>query len=150
MNYSRAVLIVNDKIKVVAGKYEETQKETLFKTLDPTLKVGDFCVVESNTRWGITTVKITKVDAESDVDFDAPETMNWVVSKINMSDHQAIKDLETQAITAIKAGELRKRREDIIKNTLDAAAAGELGEKFAQQVARLQGPTLEAPKTPGT
>lgn len=126
MNYSKAVLLVNSNIVVVAGKYEDTQKETLFKTLDATLKVDDFCVVESTTRWGITTVKITKIDAAADVDFDTPEILNWVVGKIDMSTHDKIKDVEKKAIDLIKVGELRKRRETIRQNTLDAITAGEI------------------------
>lgn len=34
--------------------------------------------------------------------------------------------MENAAIELIKKGELRKRREDILKNTLDACSAGEI------------------------
>lgn len=125
MNYSTAVLLVNGNIKVVKGLYEEGGKPGVFKTLDATLKVGDYAVVESSTRWEITTVKITEIDTV-DIDFDSTEQLKWVVQKINITGHQDIKKMEANAIEIIKKGELRKRREDIKKNTLDAYCAGEI------------------------
>lgn len=139
MNYSTAVLLVNDKIKVVKGLYQEDGKPGIFKTLDPTLKVDDYAVVESSTRWSITTVKITEIDTV-DIDFDSSEQLKWVVQKINMNGHQEVKKMEAQAIDIIKKGELRKRREDIKKNTLDAFCAGEIDNLG---IARLGAPTTE-------
>lgn len=52
--------------------------------------------------------------------------------------------MEAKAIDVIKAGELRKRREDIRKNTLDAVAAGEID---GLEIAKLSGtPQIEAAK----
>lgn len=125
MNYSTAVLLVNDTIKVVKGQYEEGGKAGVFKTLDATLKVDDYAVVESGTRWGITTVKIIEIDTV-DIDFDSTEQLKWVVQKIAMGQHQEVRKMEAAAIEIIKKGEIRKRREDIKKNTLDAYCAGEI------------------------
>jgi hypothetical protein len=125
MNYSTTVLLVNDAIRVVKGQYQEDGKPGVFKTLEKDLKVDDFAVVESGTRWGITTVKITEVDTV-DVDFDSSIQVGWVVQKIDMKSHQDVKVMENKAIDIIKKGEIRKRREDIRKNTLDAYCAGEM------------------------
>lgn len=124
MNYSTSIMIANDKIRAIRGQYEDAGKQTLFKTLDPSVKVGDYMVVESSTRWGITTVKITALDVP--VDYDSPEEVRWAISKIDMATHEEIKKTEAQVIEVIQKGEMRKRREDIKKNTLDAFAAGEL------------------------
>lgn len=124
MNYSTSVMLINPLIRAVQGKYEEHGKPTIFKTLDHKLKVDDFAVVESGTRWGMTTVQITAVDV--DVDFDSSTQVGWVVGKVDADAHENIKNMEAQAIELIKRGELRKRREEIKKNTLDAFSAGEI------------------------
>lgn len=124
MNYSTAVILINPAIRVVQGKYEDNGNSETFKTLDKNLKIDDYAVVESGTRWGITTVKIVAVDTS--VDFDSPKEVKWAIQKIDMSAHLAIKEMENKAIEVIKAGEMRKRREDIKRNTLDAVANGEI------------------------
>lgn len=125
MNYSTTVMLINSSIRAVRGKYEEGGPAEIFKTIDQDLKVDDFAVVESKTRWGMTTVKITEVDV--DVDFDSSQNVGWVIGKIDMLSHAKIQKMESEAIDVIKKGELRKRREDIKKNTLDAFCAGEIG-----------------------
>lgn len=124
MNYSTAVMLINPTIRAVKGQYEEGGTPSIFKTLDQDLKVGDFAVVQSGTRFNITTVKINEVDV--DVDFDSKTHVGWVITKIDMDASQKITEMENQAIDFIKKGELRKRREDIKKNTLDAISAGEI------------------------
>jgi hypothetical protein len=124
MNYSTAVILINPNIRAVLGQYENNTTPTTFKTTDADLVVGDIAVVESTTRWGLTTVKITAVDA--DVDFDSTTQVGWVVSKVPVTTHETLKTMEAAAIDLIKKGELRKRREDIKKNTLDAYSAGEI------------------------
>lgn len=123
MNYSTAVMLINENIRAVKGQYEENGNPETFKTLDQELKIGDMAVVESGTRWGMTTVKISDVDV--DVDFDSSRQMGWVIGKVKAVEHEALKKMEAAAIDLIKKGELRKRRQDIKKNTLDAAVAGE-------------------------
>lgn len=124
MNYSTSVMLINENIRAVRGRYEDGGKAVVFKTIDQSIKVDDFVVVESGTRWNVTTVKITEIDVSPD--FDSNEHMHWVISKIDMAAHQKVTDMESQAIELIKKGELRKRREDIKKNTLDAFVNGEI------------------------
>lgn len=145
MNYSTSVMLINPAILAVKGKYEDTSKDTVFKTLDSTLKVGDMVVVESGTRWNYTTVKITEINASPD--FDSTEIIKWVVQKIDVDSHDKLKEMEDKAIQVIKAGELRRRREDIKKNTLDAFANGEIDKL---DIAKLTGQTIaiEAVPTP--
>lgn len=125
MNYSTAVMLINANIRAVSAQYEESGKVEAFKTLLQDLKKDDLVVVESGTRWKFTIVKI--IDVENvQVDFDSDKLVKWVVQKVETGPHDAMKEMENQAIDVIKAGELRKRREDIRKNTLDAVAAGEI------------------------
>lgn len=136
MNYSTAVMLINANIRAVRGQYEESGPGEIFKTLDQTLAKGDIVVVESGTRWKYTTVKITEVDNVG-VDFDSDKQMKWVVQKVDIPSHLAVKAMEDSAIEVLKAGELRKRREDIRKNTVDAIAAGEIDKL---DIAKLSGP----------
>jgi hypothetical protein len=139
MNYSTAVMLINPAIRAVVGQYEEGGKPETFKTTDTTVAIGDLVVVESSTRWGMTVVKVVEVDV--DVDFDAPKPMGWVVQKVSVPAHEELRKMEAQAIDLIKKGELRKRREDIRKNTLDAYSAGEI-DNLA--IARLGAPVEES------
>lgn len=141
MNYSTSVLLINENIRTVKGLYEEHGKQEIFKTVDKSLNVDDFAVVESTTRWGMTTVKITAVDVTDEVDFDSSCQMKWAIGKIGKEDHDKLKKMENDLIAVMKIGELRKRREEITKNVLDAKTAGELG-KLA--IAQLASPTKEA------
>ena len=124
MNYSTAVMLINPSIRAVRGQYEDRGTTEVFKTIDQSLKIGDLAVVETSTRWGMTVFKVTAVDVE--VDFDSSTTIGWVVGRVDQAQHDNIKTMEQKAIEVIKAGELRKRREEIKKNTLDAVAAGEI------------------------
>lgn len=141
MNYSTAVMLINPSIRAVKGQYEEYGNAETFKTLDQDLKVGDFAVVESSTHWGMTTVKIIEVDV--DVDFDSSKQMYWVVSPIPADAHGKIRSMEAKAIELIKKGELRKRREEIKKNTLDAVSAGEIDKL---DIAKIGTQAIEVPK----
>lgn len=119
MNYSTAVMLVNENIKAVLCTYEtetETKKapRTLFKTLDTSLKVGDLVIVPSNTRHQRTVVRVVEVDAE--VDFDSGTQVDWVVGKVDQSLYTRIVAEEAKAIEAIKAGEKLKRRREIAAN----------------------------------
>lgn len=143
MNYSTSVMLINPAILAIKGKYEDTSKETVFKTLDSTLKVGDMVVVESGTRWNYTTVKVIEINAAPD--FDSNEIIKWVVQKIDVDSHDKLKEMENKAVEVIKAGELRKRREDIKKNTLDAFAAGEIDKL---DIVKLTGQTIAIESVP--
>jgi hypothetical protein len=143
MNYSTAVMLINANIRAVRGQYDDGHPAEIFKTLDQSLKKDDIVVVESGTRWKYTTVKLVDVDNVT-VDFDSDKQMKWVVQKVDTPTHDALKAMEDKAIDVIKAGELRKRREDIRKNTLDAVAAGEIDKL---DIAKLSGVSqIEAAK----
>ena len=129
MNYSTAVMLINTSIRAMKTIYEpestpNTMTRYTFKTLDPSLKVGDLVLVPSSTRFGYVVNKIVEADVE--VDFDASYDLKWIVCPIDLTAHKEVLEMEAQAIALIKKGELRKRREDIKKNTLDAYSAGEI------------------------
>jgi hypothetical protein len=115
MNYSTAVFLINKNVRAVLATYEaeDTAKRTLFKTLDPTLKAGDFAIVPTDTRHKMTVVKIVETDV--DVDFDSPTPVQWIMGKVDRTSYDEMLAQEQQAITVIKSAELRKKRDDLRK-----------------------------------
>ena len=116
MNYSTAIFLINKHARAVLAVYENdydnpSAKKTLFKTLDQSVSEGDFVIVETDTRHGMTVVKV--VEADVDVDFDSSAPVRWVVGKVDRAAHDQLRQQEEAAIKAIKSAELRKKREDL-------------------------------------
>lgn len=120
MNYTTAIFLINDNVRAIQAIYEAeyvpgTTKmintPTLFKTLDPDLKVGDFIVVPTHTRHNMTVVKVSAVDVS--IDFDSTCQMNWVIGKVDRTDYERTLAEEEPAIAVIKAAEMTKKRNDL-------------------------------------
>lgn len=125
VNYSTAVMLINPNIRAIKTIYEpdpDNRKgpRTIFKTLDKSIKKGDYVVVPSDTRHKKTLVLVDEVDVE--VDFESSVEVKWVVSKVTVSDYVHVLGEETKWIEALKASEIRKKREEIKKNMLDMYA----------------------------
>ena len=118
MNYSTAVFLINKYVRAILATYEaeDTAKRTMFKTLDPTIAVGDFVIVPTDTRHKMTVVKVVETDV--DVDFDSHTQVGWVVGKVDQSGYNTVLAQERDAINAIKSAELRKKRQDLRDNML--------------------------------
>ncbi len=113
MNYAKAIFLISDEARAIMAAYEagDNALSSMFKTLDHSLGVGDFVVVQSNTRHHMTVCKITAVDV--DVDFDASDEPQWVVGKVAKADFDELQRQENEAITKIKSAEKRKRRNEL-------------------------------------
>lgn len=113
MNYSTAVFLINPNARAVYATYEEGEKapKTLFKTLDPGIKIDDLVIVPTDTRHKMTVVKVVEVD----VDFDLDTTINipWIIGPVDRAAFDKTLAAEQQAIQAIKSAELRKKRDDL-------------------------------------
>jgi hypothetical protein len=116
MNYSTAIMIVNDSIRAIRCAYEPTQEGTksyLFKTLDPNIKNGDLVVVPSTTRYKRAVVKVIEVDVEPD--FDSDVQVEWIVGRIDNADYSAIKKAEQEFIDKSRAAEKKAKRDELRK-----------------------------------
>lgn len=111
MNNSTIVLLINDSARAIKATYEDGHAPGIFKTLDQTIAVDDLIVVETNTRHGMTVVKVTEVDI--DVDFDATGEVKWVIHKIDASAYQSILEQEKEAIAAVHSAERRRKKEQL-------------------------------------
>lgn len=111
MDNSRIVFLINDQVRAVKAKYEDSGAAEMFKTFDATIQVGDLAVVQSTTRHMMTVVKVTEIDV--DVNFDSTTTIPWVVQKIDAPKFDAILAQEAQAISAVQAAELRRKKDEL-------------------------------------
>lgn len=111
MNKSTIVLLINDSARAIKAIYETGHAPSVFKTLDQFIKVDDLVVVETNTRHGMTVVKVTEVDI--DVDFDSTGEVNWVIQKVDADAHKALLRQEDEAIAAVNSAERRRKKEQL-------------------------------------
>lgn len=117
MNYSTAVFLVNNLARAIQVSYESAEKspKTIFKTLDASIKVGDFVVVPTHTRHEMTVVKVAEVDV--DFDIDSPVQMDWIIEPVDRSEYERILRDEEKMVSVLKHQEIQKKRE-AIRDTL--------------------------------
>lgn len=123
MNYSTAILVMNPDARCVKVIYEPDtihtkQTRGMFKTFDRTLKVDDFVVVPTDTRWNLTVCKIVEVDTDDWM--DCGKELGWVVGRVDMADAEKVKGWEASAIEALKDAEKRKRRREMQASMTEA------------------------------
>jgi hypothetical protein len=117
MNNSKIVFVINDTTRAIMGEYEPGQRPTQFKTLDQDIAVGDYVVVQSDTRHEMTVVKVVEVDVE--VDLDGSEKMKWVIDVIDTPKFAKVLEQEQEAISAVQSAELRRKKNDMRKALFD-------------------------------
>lgn len=113
MNYTTAVFLINKNVRAVLCNYEPDapDKKCMFKTLDPTVKVGDLVIVPTKTRHGMTVSKV--IEADVDVDFDSATPVAWIVCKVDQTAHDVTLAQEAEAIAVIMSAERTKKRNEL-------------------------------------
>lgn len=113
MNYTTAVFLINKNVRAVLCNYEPDtpDKKVMFKTLDPDIQEGDFVIVPTKTRHGMTVSKVVEIDV--DVDFDSAAPVAWIVAKIDQSGYEATIAQEGEAVSLIKSAEKTKKRNEL-------------------------------------
>jgi hypothetical protein len=122
MNYSTAILLINDKINLVKGSYElnsdgKPTSLTTFKTFED-LSVGDFVVVPTDTRHNMTVFRIEEVDVDVDDYIDYHAELKWVIAKVDKTAYENCLKIEQDGIKIIKSAEKRRKREELKKSVL--------------------------------
>lgn len=115
MNYTTAVFLINKHVRAIMATYEaeDGAKRTMFKTLDDSVKVGDFVTVPTDTRHKMTVVKVVECDV--DVDFDSATQVQWVIGEVDRAAYERTLAEEAQAIQAIKSAETQRKRDELRK-----------------------------------
>lgn len=105
------LFLVNDDVKAVRVAYEEAgrNKETLKKTFMDDLKVGDYVLVETDTRWQATVVKVVATGQE--VDLNCTEKLGWVFAKVDMAALDDLRAEEERILAIIREAEKREAKE---------------------------------------
>lgn len=119
MNYSIAVLLLNQNIQLVACSYEPSPSKdlppvmTLFKTFNKDLKPGDLAIVKTNTRHNFTVVKVERVGVQ--LDPHTGQTIDWLVEAFDIAGYEKLIDLENAAVEKMKAKEADKKAAELRK-----------------------------------
>ena len=117
MDPSKIVFLINDKVRLIQVSYDGTPqpgdaaKHYLFKTLEQSLAVDDFVVVETNTRHGLTVCKVVEVDL--DVDFDDGQPLKWAFQRVDSAAIELIRAQEGEAMKAAARAELKRKRDQL-------------------------------------
>lgn len=133
-NYSLAILLAQpDRCRAIYGIYQPDPpkesgqpqvKRELFKTFDETITVGDIVCVPSNTRHGVTTIKVVETDVEWDVHYSGE--VRWIIAKIDQANYQSLRDQENAAITQIKEAEKTHERNEMRKKMFAHIEEGDI------------------------
>ncbi|MCK5614791.1 hypothetical protein KAR91_73700 [Candidatus Pacearchaeota archaeon] len=146
MNYSTAIFLTDAPVRSIAVTYEkidmsqDTTKQmkytpaylsggslpndaVVFKTMDTDVKIGDFVIVPTDTRHGMTVCKV--VGADFEIDFESDKECHWIVGTVNTLDFEKIRQLEEKVIIKIKDGEVNNKRAEMRKS-LEASMGGSL------------------------
>lgn len=111
MNNSMIVFLINDSVRAIKGEYEVDGALTMFKTMDPEIRVDDLVVVQSTTRHEMTVVRVKEVDV--DVDFDTSAEIKWAVHRIDRAMFDEVLRQEGDAIKAVQQAEKRRKKEEL-------------------------------------
>lgn len=116
MNYSTALFALNKDLRAVLAVYDTPAnqpngKKQMFKTLNQDIQVGDIIVVPTETRHGMTCVKVTDVDVE--VDLDDPTPVAWVIDRVNVTDWQVLVKQENEALKIVRDAAFAERKKKI-------------------------------------
>ena len=122
MNYSSAVMLINQNIRAIKVSYDLNSQGNpvgnyTFKTLDQTIDIGDIVVVPTDSRHNFTCVRVEEIDI--DVDFECTTLLKWIVGKADMAAHENILSEEKKWIDTLKAAEKRRKREELKKSMFD-------------------------------
>lgn len=121
-NYSTVLFLVNKQVRAIKCAYELNAKGepcgnlTIFKTFDPSIKVGDDVVVPTTTRVNKTVVRVAEADVE--VDLESAVQVDWIIGAVDSAAFQVVLGKEQEAISKIKAAELRKKRDELAATLL--------------------------------
>lgn len=118
MNYSTAIFLINSHVRAIRVSYEDIDRahrnDIVFKTLDADIAQHDYVVIPTNTRHGMTVCKVIETDV--DIDFDAPDKMDWIIAKVHTAVHEQIIEQEEVAVKAIKSADMNAKRKQLRKD----------------------------------
>lgn len=147
MNLSAAVMLFEEngvrpvRVEYDPDNYKSTNPNVVFKTVDPTVAVGDIVVVESHTRHKLTTAKVIAIGfADVPVDFENPQRWGWITQKVDVKAYEDILAGEKNLIGKVAEANANQMRNNL-KNAMGLDKV-DLASVFGQ---RSEQPELPAP-----
>lgn len=119
MNLSAAIMLVRpEEVRPVHVEYDPDNKYNnnpmkVFKTVDPTIKVGDLVIAQTNTRHKFTIVKVTEVDFA--MDFNDSEPWGWIGRKFDVAVFDDIIKIEDGVRSKVAKANENKMRNELIQ-----------------------------------
>lgn len=140
MNYTTAVFLINPALRALKVSYLprpdkndefadftesafDKKHVKTYKTLDPNIKEGDFVVVPTETRHGMTVGKVIEVDVP--VDYDSPIEMKWVIDRVNHKKYEKIVTDEAEYIKKMRMSEEEAKKKEL-RDKMQAFSDGQL------------------------
>jgi hypothetical protein len=107
MNYSLAVLLASDDVKLINCTFDTTGngKWYTYKTILD-VQVGDYVMVEANNWYNIVRVSSLWADASMDDNIN----YRWAFAKVDFDELNRLKEKEDEAVKVIRKAELQRRR----------------------------------------
>ena len=130
MNHSTAIFLISDQVRAIGVSYDvreagDTGYDKTVKTMDSSIKVGDYVTIPTDSRHKMTISQVTQTDVE--IDFDNPVVLGWIIGTVDLTDFEEIEHQEAVAITTIKRAEKRRKRDELrealLKDTGDELKA---------------------------
>lgn len=128
MHKSLIAFVVDENLRGFRASYDsdgktpihspDNQKTYFFKSFDPSIKKGDLVVVATNTRHGMTVVRIEEVDVEPD--YDANIEVKWILSTVKLDAYKAMVEREDYIIEKVQTAEKRRKRKELRASLMDS------------------------------
>ncbi len=117
MNYTTAIFLIRSDIRAVKVSYDVhgdgkgVEPFIMFKTADPSVAVGEYVVIPTDTRHGMTVCRVEEVDCE--VDYSSKVPVGWLVGVVDRTVYDTILKHEDEAVTKIKSAEKRRMQDEL-------------------------------------
>ena len=119
MNYSVAIMLVNDNVRLLNCTFAETNQIYVYKCLDPSIKPGDYAVVEYGEKQQFSAVKVVGENTAIDITTDNGVRYKWIVARIDVEAFKLLKAQEEAIVETIKSAALQRRRKELRADLID-------------------------------
>ena len=132
MNFSLAIFLLSDAVRMLKVSYEldpvteKPKKLYGYKTFDASIKKGDYVIVPTDTRHGMTVCRVEEEDVPVD-DFEDRIDYKWILGTVDTVEFESIDAQEKLAIEKIKTAAKRQKREELKESLLNNLTDEEKG-----------------------